>query len=156
MRPKAVSVIILLISVFLFSSCDRQMVYDHFVSIENSSWEWDEQIDFSFDISDTTQLHNIYVRLRHTTEYPLSNLYMFVSIAGPSDQSIRDTINFILAENSGKWIGSGISDIREIGYLYRKNIKFPEAGAYKVSLEQAMRLPAVPVKQVGLRIERVH
>ena len=80
---------------------------------------------------------------------------MFVHVEGPSGQTMTDTINFILAETSGKWIGKGVGNIREIGYLFKKNTLFPEAGDYKVSIEQAMRLPEVPVSDVGVRVERI-
>lgn len=132
------------------------MVYDDFKHIEDASWHWDDPVDFSISMDDTTSIHNILIRLRHSSNYPLSNLYMFVHMEGPSGQTMTDTINFILAENNGKWVGKGVGNIREIGYLFKRNIMFPEAGDYKVSIEQAMRLPEIPVSEVGLRIERIN
>ncbi|MCF8225835.1 MAG: gliding motility lipoprotein GldH [Bacteroidales bacterium] len=135
-------------------SCDRNMVYDEFHVIENASWHWDDQLEFSFDMHDTIHLHNIFIRLRHTTDYPLSNLYMFIDVRGPSGQSMRDTVNFVVAEKSGRWIGSGVGNIREIDYLYRKNAIFPDTGTYKIFVEQAMRVPELPVQQLGIRVEQ--
>lgn len=146
--------IVLWVPLIFFSSCDSSMVYDDFKHIDGGSWKWDDTVDFSFTMEDTVSMHNMLVRLRHSTDYPLSNLYMFVHLEGPSGQTKTDTINFMLAENSGKWIGKGVGNIREIGYLYKKNIRFPEPGEYKVSIEQAMRLPEVPVSEVGLRVEK--
>ena len=134
--------------------CDVVMVYDNFRQVEGASWSWDEPMDFIFDIKDTTSVNDILVHVRHTVEYPLSNLYMFVEIDGPTDQHIRDTIQFILAEPDGKWIGKGIGVQREVGYLYRENIRFPQEGTYTIRIEQAMRLEEVPVTDVGLRIEK--
>jgi gliding motility-associated lipoprotein GldH len=138
---------------FIFS-CDRSMIYDDFEKIENHSWKWEDSVNFSVDVEDTLSMFNILVQLRHTTDYPLSNLYMFVHVYGPGGQQMTDTINFTLAENSGKWIGKGLGNIREISYLYKKNTLFPQAGNYKISIEQAMRIPEVPVKEIGLRIEK--
>lgn len=140
---------------FLFLSCDKQLIYNEFISIDNQSWEWDSPVDFSFQIDDTTTVHNIYLYVRHTVEYPVSNLYMFVDLEGPSGQALNDTINFILAKKSGEWIGNGISKTREIGYLYRKNTVFPEKGKYQISIEQAMRISELPVRDVGVRIEKL-
>lgn len=156
MRNSFLHASVLLIILLIGASCDRQMVYDDFQHIDDESWRWDTPADFLFMMEDTVSFHNILIRLRHTTDYPLSNLYMFVHLEGPSGQTMTDTINFILAENSGKWIGNGVGNIREIGYLYKKNTRFPELGAYQISIEQAMRLPEIPVSQVGIKIERVN
>jgi len=156
MNKKCILGIFLLTVILALPSCDKNMVFHDFERIENGVWRWDEPVDFSFHMDDTTNLHNIQVHLRHSTEYPLSNLYMFVHITGPTGQEITDTINFILAENSGKWIGKGVGNIRAIGYLYRKNTAFPDTGSYSVSIEQAMRLPEVPVKEIGLRISKTN
>ncbi len=140
---------------FFNTSCEPAMVFDEYIHIDNGSWRWEDPADFAVEINDTSDFHNILVQLRHSTDYPLSNLYMFIHVSGPNGQSMTDTINFILAENSGKWIGKGIGNLREISYLYKKNTMFPEPGEYKVSIEQAMRLPEVPVKEIGLRIEKI-
>ena len=131
------------------------MVYDQFRSIENATWEWDETVDFEFTMEDTATYHNIQIQLRHSVDYPLSNLYMFVQITGPSGRQLTDTINFILARHSGEWIGKGIGSIREIGYLYKENTLFPESGDYHIAIEQGMRLREVPVSEVGVRVTKV-
>lgn len=156
MKNSFLHVCILVFAVLIMTSCDRQMVFDDFQHIDEESWQWEAPADFIFSMEDTATFHNILIRLRHTTDYPLSNLYMFVHLEGPSGQTMTDTINFILAENSGKWIGKGVGNIREIGYLYKRNARFPEQGEYQISIEQAMRLPELPVSQVGVRIERVN
>lgn len=146
----------LILSAFLLGSCDRNMVVDEFVRIDNHSWLWDDPAVFGFEMEDTTGYYDILINLRHTTDYPLSNLYMFVHVEGPSGQQMTDTINFILAEPSGKWIGKGIGNMRSVGYLYKKNTLFPQMGEYRVTIEQAMRIPEVPVSEVGIRVENAN
>lgn len=150
-----VALLIVSLSLF-FSSCDPKMEFDKFLEIPENSWKWDQEIQFPVNLTDTGSIYNILIQLRHTTEYPLSNLYMFVDVKGPSGREMKDTINFTLSENNGKWIGKGVGNIREIAYLYKRNTKFPEAGEYLFSIEQAMRLPEVPVAEIGLRIERIN
>ena len=147
--------LVLFLVLFVNVSCDHEMVFDEFYRIENGSWRWEDPAEFNFTVDDTASFNNILIMLRHSTDYPLSNLYMFVRISGPSGQKIVDTINFRLAEPDGKWLGTGVGNLREIGYLFRKNTRFPETGEYHVDIEQAMRLPEVPVRDVGFRIEHV-
>ena len=147
---------LLMALVLLVSSCDPDMVYDRFMAIPDGEWSWNDVGVFEFEITDTVSLHDIYLQVRHTVDYPMSNLYMFVEVKGPSGQFHRDTVNMILAEPGGKWIGTGTGRLRELRLLYRKQARFSDAGKYSISLEQAMRKATLPVTDVGVRVERVN
>jgi len=129
------------------------MVYDRYDHITGGKWSWEEEKVFPVEIADTTGLHNIFLQVRHTVDYPMSNLYMFVRVEGPGGQQLKDTVNMILAEPDGKWRGSGPGKLRELQLLYRKQTRFAAPGTYIFTLEQGMRRPQVPVTDVGIRIE---
>jgi len=135
-------------------SCDSDMVYDQYEPLEKGKWTWGDALEFKADISDTASLHNIYLQVRHTVEYPLSNLYMFVHVKSPTGQHIKDTVNMVLASPDGKWTGKGNGNIRELMLLYRKQTKFRIPGTYVFTLEQAMRKEELPVTDLGVRIVR--
>lgn len=137
-------------------SCNNNIVYDKFISTGDEGWTWNNPCEFSVDINDTTNLNNLYIQIRHTVDYPMSNLYVFVDVKGPSGQSLSDTVNFILAEQNGKWLGKGIGKLRELRFLYRKNTVFKDPGEYTFILEQGMRNQNLPVTDVGIRIEKVN
>jgi gliding motility-associated lipoprotein GldH len=132
------------------------MVYDQFEELDQGMWTWNDALEFEAEISDTLSLHNIYLQVRHTTEYPMSNLYMFVHVKSPTGQHMKDTINMILAAPDGKWTGKGNGNIRELMLLYRKQTKFRVPGTYIFTLEQAMRQETLPVTDLGVRIERIN
>ena len=136
-------------------SCDPGMVYDQYEATEQGMWSWQNAMEFKADISDTLSMHNIYLQVRHTVDYPRSNLYMFVHVKAPSGQHLTDTVNMILATPDGKWTGKGNGNIRELMLLYRKHSKFRVPGTYVFTLEQAMRQEELPVTDLGIRIERV-
>lgn len=149
--PLILAVIVLLLHC---QSCDSDMVYDQFEELDQGMWTWKDALEFKADIIDTVSLHNIYLQIRHTTEYPMSNLYMFVHIMSPTGQHMKDTINMILAAPDGRWTGKGNGNVRELMLLYRKQTKFRVPGTYIFTLEQAMRQDALPVTDLGVRIER--
>ena len=142
--------------VLLVASCDPGMVYDQYMTTENGNWKWNDVGVFEVEMSDTVSLHNIYLQIRHTADYPMSNLYMFVLLKGPSGKFLKDTVNMVLAAPDGSWTGKGTGKLRELRLLYRKQIRFDEPGTYSISLEQAMRKSDLPVTDVGVRIERVN
>ncbi len=156
MRPRPGFIIILILFPLLLVSCDKNVVVDMYQHIDNAVWTWDDVKNYAFEIDDTITEHDILIQLRHTTEYPMSNLYIFVEVKGPSGQSLQDTINYILAESDGRWIGKGNGNLRELRYLYRRGTIFPETGTYSISLEQAMREPRLPVSDLGVRIEKMN
>lgn len=135
-------------------SCDSDMVYERFEHLDQGVWTWQNAVEFQADISDTISLQDIYLQVRHTTEYPMSNLYMFVHIKSPEGQYLKDTVNMILAAPDGRWTGRGNGNMRELMLLYRSQTKFRVAGSYVFTLEQAMRQEELPVTDVGIRIER--
>jgi gliding motility-associated lipoprotein GldH len=145
----------LMLLLILLVSCDKGMVYDEYVGT-NGGWRWQDAREFKVDLSDTLSLHNIYVQVRHTVEYPMSNLYLFVHVKGPKGQVRKDTVNMILAEPSGEWTGRGSGKLRELQLLYRKQTQFRIPGTYVFTLEQAMRNPELPVTDLGIRIERIN
>ena len=147
---------ILIILLVLPMSCNRNVVYDQFSSLPNSTWTWDEPLSFEFELNDTLNAYDLFIQIRHTVDYPMSNLYMIVHIEGPSGQIITDTVNFILAEPDGKWIGSGVGKLKELRLLYRKNTVFKDQGTYRFVLEQGMRKSSLPVTDVGIRVEKAH
>jgi len=146
---------ILLISLLLLTSCDKEMVYDQYVSLENGIWKWNDVAVFDIDITDTLSLNNIFIQVRHSTDYPMSNLYMFVNVKGPNGEFRRDTINLVLANSEGKWTGIGTGHLRELRLLYKSQTRFGLTGNYNFSIEQAMRKAELPVSDVGVRIERI-
>jgi gliding motility-associated lipoprotein GldH len=135
-------------------SCNHDVVYDQYQPAGSDGWAWQDTKEFEADITDTVSLHNLYIQVRHTLDYPMSNLYMFVRIEGPSGQTMTDTVNVFLAYPDGKWIGSGIGKLKELSLLYRKHTVFAQPGRYRFMLEQGMRSPEIPVTDVGIRIEK--
>jgi gliding motility-associated lipoprotein GldH len=85
----------------------------------------------------------------------MSNLYLFVTTTAPSGHSVRDTVEVILADEKGKWLGSGLGDIWDLQQLYKQNVRFAQRGKYRFEYEQAMRTEKLPfVLDVGLRVEK--
>jgi len=150
MRSHALKILLLLLT--LAVSCDQNVVYDEYVRT-GGEWGWTDAREFMVEVSDTVSLHNIYIQVRHTVEYPMSNLYMYVHVKGPTGQHTKDTINMILAQPNGEWTGRGTGNLRELQLLFRKNTRFRIPGTYVFTLEQAMRNPELPVTDLGIRIE---
>ena len=136
-------------------SCDTNKVFEEYIEVENANWEKENIASFEFLAKDTTTAHNLYINIRNTGNYPYSNLYLFVTMQGPNGGLLKDTVNCILADNRGKWLGNGVGDLWDLRIPYVGGFKFAQTGSYTVSFEQAMRVEKGlnGITDVGLRVE---
>lgn len=149
----------LISTLFLFSACDADRLFEENISIENNQWKRTDKVQLMVEVSDTISPMNMYVNVRHTAHYPFSNLWLFVHQIGPNNQRQTDTLECVLAEKDGRWTGQGLGDIWDTQTAL-KRMTFPTQGTYHFEIEQAMRygdqekMDVLPeVMDVGLRIE---
>ena len=137
------------------AACDSKRVYEQNVDIPDYIWDKESPIYFDAPITDTISLHNVYINIRNASGYGYSNIYLFLDTKYPDNKMSRDTIECILADPAGKWLGDGSGDIWDNQILFKKNVRFRQIGTYKFRFEQAMRMPKLPmIMDVGLRIEK--
>jgi gliding motility-associated lipoprotein GldH len=139
--------------IFMLSGCVSPALYDNNKSLPDDVWKSDQVIRFDVKLEDTTSICKFYLNFRHTTNYRYANLFLFINTTFPDGREARDTVECILADPSGKWLGKGISNIRDNQVLLRRGIRFPQVGTYVFEFEQAMREPELEgIMDVGLRI----
>ena len=116
-------------------------------------WDSHHPINFEFQINDTIATYSFYISVRNNEEYPFSNIYFFINTLLPDGKSARDTVECILANPSGKWLGKGMGNLKESTHLIRNNLIFPRSGTYRMEIEQAMRVDELSgIKDVGIKI----
>lgn len=120
-------------------SCNNDTYYSDIVRMKDEKWSMYDPAGFSCTFEDTLQLFDINLSVRTSTAYPYRNLYMFVRTTFPSGLITADTVQAMLADEKGKWLGKGVGDIRELSIPYKTNVYFPEKGAYHFSVIQGMR-----------------
>ncbi len=110
---------------------------------------------FDVPVSDTINKYNIYITVRNADSYDFNNLYLFIDINSPMKIKERDTMECILADANGKWLGEGLGDIWDNKILFKKNVKFQKPGVYEFALNQAMRVDSLSmIMDAGLSIEK--
>lgn len=149
------NLIIVLISSFALSSCDRNGVYEENINTSNSTWAENNVAKFIAPIADTVSYHNIYINIRNTTDYPNCNLYLFIATTAPTGVTQIDTVEYFLADDQGKWLGKGVGYIRDNQIPYKRNVRFPQKGDYRFEIKQAMRTDSlIGISSIGVRVEK--
>jgi len=145
----------LLFSLLALYSCDKKRFYDESAKIPVNGWHKDSIAVFNIQITDTLQFYKFFINLRNNENYRYSNFYLFLNTRLPNDLRTRDTIEMILADFTGKWLGKGFGTLRDNQILIRENLRFPRKGTYHFTIEQAMREEVLKgIENVGIRVER--
>lgn len=152
-------ILLLLPGWMLFAACETPPTHVFVAEIPGGDWPRGERFSGEFEVTDTLSPQHFFVTLRNTEDYQYSNLYLFVHTYFPNNRKSKDTIECILTDHSGRWLGSGngfIVDNKVISnkVLYQYQKKFPLMGKYRIEIEHAMREDTLQhIIDVGVRIE---
>lgn len=142
------------ILVLLLSACDKNRVFEENKAIEGASWKTTDPVEFEVNIPDTSTF-NAYLNIRNTSAYKFANIYVFMTTTFPDGKEAKDTLNCLLADERGKWLGKGAGDMLDNQILIKKNVFFSKPGKYKFKFEHGMRNdPLADITDVGFRIEK--
>ena len=77
--------------------------------------------------------------LRVNQKYRYNNIFVIITVANSNGTILRDTIEYKVADNFGKFIGSKMINIYEFRLLHKKGIKLMPKENYFINVEHAMR-----------------
>ena len=142
----------LLITLLLFS-CGKPPVVQTLISNADEVWWQDSALSVDVSIADTSAVYRVSFRLRHTSEYPYSNLFLFRDVLSETQTEYQDTVEITLI-NAGSWVGKGIGALKTINLPYHRNgVKFPRPGNYRFVFYHGMRdEPLKGIKDLALVI----
>jgi gliding motility-associated lipoprotein GldH len=142
--------------IMLFCGCNRNAVFTDSVSMPGKEWKLENAPTFTPEIADTISNNNISFTIRTGTSFPFRNIYLFVSTTSPAGKTITDTLQYMIADEKGKWYGKGIGDIHELKLPFKSNIYFPVKGIYTFRIRHGMRSESLKgVYDFGIRIEKI-
>jgi len=148
--------VFVLLAVFM-TSCNKKAVVEDYRHIRNGAWNQDTALVFEFSIPDPKKLYDLSFTVRNEGRYGYSNLWIFVVITPPSGKELSDTVELTLPKPSGQWLGSGLGDLYDQKYPYKKTIFFPEIGKYTISVRQGMRTKdgiLIGIRDFGISLEK--
>lgn len=135
------------------SGCDS-VFFQQNHPFANKIWDVSDNIRFDLEVTDTVTGYDFYIDFRNEGTYPYANIFMFVNTTFPSGNTARDTVECILADPSGRWLGDGLGDIVDNHILFKQNIRFPNPGTYTFEFEHGMRMEQLPsVVDMGISLE---
>ena len=132
------------------ASCDRPSYrLSQWHTLDNGGWAYADTLTFNNDDADTLEVGRVVVGVRHTANYPYSNLWMEMSYDAGDTIPARDTVEVRLADAFGHWQGSGSGS----SYQFTDTVipRHRIVPGTRVRLRHIMRMDTVPeLEQIGL------
>ncbi|MDR0395502.1 MAG: gliding motility lipoprotein GldH [Tannerella sp.] len=144
---------IIIASCFCFS-CGRDTVYNRFQPIRDKAWDKQSEYYFKFEIKDCTIPYHLKIQVRNSDLYPYQNLWLLCKQEQPDSTFVTDTLECLLADDFGKWLGNGIT-LYQSEFSLRNHYYFPDTGTYTLNLRHGMRDDLLKgIEDIGLLIEK--
>jgi len=139
-----------------FTSCQNEsVVFEGSKNLPSDGWKYQNVQSFAIDIKDTTRLYDLTINVRHSNDYENANLWLKMRTIYPSGRSFEAPVNIVLAEESGKWLGSGIQSILSRSQKIYSDSKMPELGEYRFEFSQNMRRnPLEEIRDFGIALSK--
>lgn len=147
-----VACLICFICLLAVTACSRdKKIAGESYTIPGADWPYGVKLTFNEDgDSLPSTVTAALLAVRHSHEYPYANLWLELAYTS-ADSLTADTFNVLLADNYGKWLGSGSGPvITKTDTLQLRKIPDPRS---KFVLRHVMRTEVLPhVEQVGLKL----
>jgi gliding motility-associated lipoprotein GldH len=138
----------------IFTACNQQVLMDENLAVDDEGWDFRNRARFEVLVEDTISLHAFYLNVRQKETYRYNNLYVFLHTTFPNGTLTHDTIECLLAQPDGKWLGKTSGSYISNQILLNESLRFPLAGQYRFEIEQAMREEKLHgIADIGIRIE---
>lgn len=136
----------------LLAGCSpRPYSFDH-QPISTQGWPADSAITLQIAPQDTISPSSIYFYVKHTTDYPNANLYLFVHLYAPDGSERYDTLNYPMAQPNGQWLGRGFANQHELLLPYIINARFTQNGTYRIVTKHGMRYERLQgIQTIGIQ-----
>ena len=149
-----IPIVILLFFAIIISCDNKNYISNQSNEIEKGVWLYKDQLQYDFNIQDTTKVYNLYLEIDHTTEYAYQNLYLKLHTLFPNGKKMEQQVSFELADKYGQWYGDCSSNSCSLLVDLQKGTYFNAIGKHTIMVEQFMRKnPIEGIEQLALKVE---
>lgn len=138
-----------------WSACNDNKIFSAEKEFPNGQWAYRDTVDFTFHISDTTALCNMYLTFTTADTFPTQNIYLKLHTRFPDGKRLSKVRSFDLFDAKGESVGRCSSGECKAQILLQDNAYFNKPGDYTLTLEQFTRQSELQgIKATGLNIEK--
>lgn len=123
--------------------------YSHFHDIPGQNWGYYHQLLFDIVPEDSLVTGQLQLVVRHTNDYPFSNLYVECSREESGRIISSDTISVELADIYGNWLGTGLGTSFQRAVVIDPELTVTDS--VRIRVRHIMRVdPVREIEQIGI------
>ena len=138
-------------------ACTPGNTYHKVADIPSFSWSRDHAIDFELRLKDTTAAYDLFVIIRHNSDYPFSNIWLELQTFFPDGDTATLRKQIMLADNDElRWKGDCMGDICVVKVPLLSSGHFSRKGDYRFRIAHIMRSNPLPgILNVGMDVRKM-
>lgn len=155
---KQISKLTILFACFLLlnSGCGPNPIVDTNVNMPENNWTYTNKLTAGVAVTDSLQPINVYLKLRVTSDYRYSNIYILFTLKSPDGRTKVRRYRYKIAANDGQWLGKGSGNLYTYKLPLLTRYNWPVKGNYQLMIEQNMRdNPLTGISDGGILIEKL-
>ena len=147
-----IKTLLAIIFTVIFSVCNDSILYREFINL-GKSWPLSKKVSFNIDKTpfNIDYDYDIYIHLRNNNEYQYSNIFLIGIIKDSINIIEKDTLEYVMANSEGKWLGKGFSSLKESKLWWKSNYKFPDLNTLTFEIDQVTRKNGSQYQENDLR-----
>lgn len=138
----------------LFSSCEHAEIISESKVFDSQIWRRFDILKFDFTIENPDVTYDVMLLVEHTDNYYSDHLTTNITFYMPGGSMRSRDYTFKLQNDKLEWLGKIENNTVSHVFPVITEMKFPEAGDYKVRIESKMtKYNLEDMKSVGLSIK---
>lgn len=136
-------------------SCSEREAYYKFGELKEANWPVEEALLFVIDSTDmpSDKRYDVSVEITNNVNYPYQNLWLFSEYNKEDSSIVKSQKEFILADEFGKWQGSGFASLYQSTFPVLKSVRFAKGVKYEIYIRHGMQDTILHgIEKVGLKI----
>lgn len=140
--------------VWAMVSCGPPPILDELTTFNDHRWHMDSVVKVQWEPQDSGIPVFMSLYVRHLSDYPYNNLFLFRTISTMEGVAYADTVNVYLADDLGHWNGSGMSDLKTMMVPVGKSaVRFKKGERYTLRVQHGMRDTVLcGIQDIGVRL----
>ena len=152
---KGLPVLGFMLIAILLSSCGMDYSFKETKVISESGWSYKDKLSYSFEVSDTSQLHNLYIQIEHKETFPTQNIYVNIYTGMKGEELKKNEISLELFSKLGLPIGTCSNELCKTLIPIQTSTFFDKVGTYVFEVEQNNRSnPLRDIQSVTFLIQK--
>lgn len=156
LKLKSTVIIIGILATLSFSSCGQKDAYFRYNEIKEGQWKMHDTLFFEIDSSNYSVgvAYNLYLEVTNNVNYPYQNIHFFEWDNIANDTTLaRTEKECLLADEFGKWKGTGFGSLFQSTFILKENITFSDKRNVSIKMLHGMQDEILTgIEKVGIRL----